>query len=197
MEVSFSQLLIPENWAFSSTAALHSESSWAILTYETHFIPKYVETFRLFTSPILPASFPGSELAMSLSIKDITLLRFWRQVPCSWMTGFLRKIESSFFQNQWGNLNLSPLCRCLAASDIFIRTCEKKSLLMCFSSETRIRICAVTEYQLCLHGKGFCVCVKKPVCSKVSFNYLLATMKHFNWWKAVELYILWSLSPSG
>lgn len=63
---------------------------------------------------------------------------------------------------------------------------------MCFSSETRIHICAVTEYQLCLHGKDFCVCVKKPVCWKGSFDYLLATMKHFNWWKAVELYILWS-----
>jgi hypothetical protein len=117
--------------------SIHSESSWAILTYEAHYSKAHCRHSKFpVLSPIPPASFLDLNLTwVSVLRTFIMLLRWWRHIPCSWMTLASLGKENFHSSKISRKSKLTPLCKCLAASDIWMRTRgKKKSLLMCISS---------------------------------------------------------------
>lgn len=76
----------------------------------------------------------------------------------------------------------------------FIRTVKKKILAnVLFFLNQDSYLCCYRISVLHVWWRFLCLNVWKTSLLKVSLNYLLAMMKHFNWWKAVERDILWNL----
>lgn len=162
-------ILSPEDWGFSRTTALHCNSRWAILISKAHFIPNTVAIQSChFSPPFYLSDFPDLTMPWAHYTSEIL-----KQVPTHGWLWLPWKSRISSLPKSVGNLNLSPLCRCLAASDVFVRTRGKKKIFanVLFFWNQDSYIYTVTEQQLCTCGTGCLVfgCVRNQFTGKLAW----------------------------